>query len=81
MSNPDVNPDGGCAADGLVALVYWLIAILTAPGFIVASFIEDTLKLPSWLGCILGLTTIVAWCGFLLMIAYTILTSALLFFA
>ena len=64
-----------------MGFVNWLIAILTAPGFFVSAFIEDTLNLPSWLGCILGLTTIVAWCGFLFMIAYTILTSALLFFA
>ena len=59
----------------------WFVAVLITPGFVVAEFVEITLKLPEWLGGIAGMLAIVIWIGFLVMVAYTLVTSAILFFA
>ncbi len=59
----------------------WLVSILITPGYITAEFADDTLRLPGWVGGIAGMLAVVVWIVFLIVVVYTLVTSALLFFA
>jgi len=59
----------------------WLVSVLVTPGYIIAEFSEDTLRLPGWVAGIAGMIAVVIWIVFLLVVAYNLVTSAILFFA
>lgn len=59
----------------------WFVLLIVAPGHLVAEIVEVRLKLPGWLGGIAGLLAVVVWIVFLIVVAYHLVTSALLFFA
>jgi len=59
----------------------WLVSGLVTPGYVIAEFTEGTLRLPGWVAGIAGMAAVVVWIAFLVVVAYTLVTSALLFFA
>jgi hypothetical protein len=60
--------------------VNWLVSVLVTPGHLVAEFTDDTLRLPEWVGGIAGMAAVAVWVVFLLVVAYNLATSAILFF-